>query len=49
MGGVLNEDTAGSDIPVDVRGDLLGLGINIPASIEQLVADVRGIQRSVRT
>ena len=49
MGGVLNEDTAGSDIPDDVRGDLLGLGINIPASIEQLVADVRGIQRSVRT
>lgn len=37
MGGVLNEDIEGSDIPVDVRGDLHGLGIQTPSSIEVLL------------
>ena len=35
MGGVLNEDIEGSDIPVDVRGDLHGMGIATPGSIDQ--------------
>lgn len=37
MGGVLNEDVAGSDVPVDVRADLARLGVETPASIEGLV------------
>jgi methylmalonyl-CoA mutase cobalamin-binding subunit len=43
MGGVLNEDIEGSDIPVDVRGDLHGMGIATPGSIDQLVDAVAGL------
>lgn len=37
MGGVLNEDVAGSDIPIDVRGDLNATGIETPGTIDRLV------------
>ena len=37
MGGVLNEDVAGSDIPIDVRGDLNASGIETPGTIDRLV------------
>ena len=43
MGGVLNEDIEGSDIPVDVRGDLHGMGVATPGSIDQLVDAVAGL------
>jgi methylmalonyl-CoA mutase cobalamin-binding domain/chain len=37
MGGVLNEDVQGSDIPIDVRGDLNATGIETPGTIDRLV------------
>lgn len=37
MGGVLNEDVVGADVPVDVREDLRRLGIGIPPSVDELV------------
>lgn len=37
MGGVLNEDVEGSEIPIDVRGDLNALGIETPGTIDRLV------------
>ena len=37
MGGVLNEDVAGSDIPVDVSADLNANGIATPGTIDRLV------------
>jgi methylmalonyl-CoA mutase cobalamin-binding subunit len=37
MGGVLNEDVEGADVPVDVRDDLRRLGVEIPASVDDLV------------
>ncbi|MFL5873902.1 MAG: cobalamin B12-binding domain-containing protein [Solirubrobacterales bacterium] len=37
MGGVLNEDVSGSDIPIDVRGDLNSSGIETPGTIDRLV------------
>jgi methylmalonyl-CoA mutase cobalamin-binding domain/chain len=37
MGGVLNEDVEGSDIPIDVRGDLNATGIETPGTIDGLV------------
>ena len=37
MGGVLNEDIEGSDVPVDVRDDLALMGIATPDSIDVLV------------
>jgi methylmalonyl-CoA mutase cobalamin-binding domain/chain len=37
MGGVLNEDVEGSDIPIDVRGDLNATGIETPGTIDRLV------------
>ena len=37
MGGVLNEDIEGSEIPVDVRADLVGLRVQPLATIEDLV------------
>ena len=37
MGGVLNEDVEGSDVPVDVRDDLRRLGVEIPPSVDDLV------------
>ncbi|MDP6772003.1 MAG: hypothetical protein QF704_14975, partial [Anaerolineales bacterium] len=37
MGGVLNEDVEGSDVPVDVRNHLHELGISTPESLEDLL------------
>lgn len=37
MGGVLNEDIPGSDIPVDVSADLNANGIGTPGTIDRLV------------
>jgi methylmalonyl-CoA mutase cobalamin-binding domain/chain len=37
MGGVLNEDVEGSEIPIDVRGDLNALGIETPGTIDRLI------------
>lgn len=37
MGGVLNEDIEGSDVPIDVRADLNEKGIETPGSIDRLV------------
>jgi len=34
---VLNEDVQGSDIPIDVRGDLNATGIETPGTIDRLV------------
>ena len=45
MGGVLNEDIDGSEIPVDVRGDLAKLDVLTPAGIEDLVDDIGGRDR----
>jgi len=40
MGGVLNEDVDGSDIPVDVREDLAKIGVRTPAGIEDLINEI---------
>ena len=40
MGGVLNEDIDGSDIPVDVREDLARIGVSTPSGIEQLIDEL---------
>jgi methylmalonyl-CoA mutase cobalamin-binding domain/chain len=37
MGGVLNEDVDGSEIPIDVSADLNANGIDTPGSIDRLV------------
>jgi methylmalonyl-CoA mutase cobalamin-binding domain/chain len=37
MGGVLNEDVEGSEVPIDVRADLNANGIETPGSIDRLV------------
>ncbi len=37
MGGVLNEDVDGSEIPIDVRADLNATGIETPGTIDALV------------
>jgi methylmalonyl-CoA mutase cobalamin-binding domain/chain len=37
MGGVLNEDVAGSDIPIDVSADLNATGIATPGTIDRLI------------
>jgi methylmalonyl-CoA mutase cobalamin-binding domain/chain len=37
MGGVLNEDVDGSEIPIDVRADLNANGIETPGTIDRLV------------
>src|SRR5215218_1794175 len=37
MGGVLNEDVAGSDVPIDVSTDLNANGIATPGTIDRLV------------
>ncbi len=42
MGGVLNEDIEGSEIPVDVRADLRALGITPMAAVEDLIAALTG-------
>ena len=41
MGGVLNEDIDGSEVPVDVRDDLRRLGIEIPDSIDALLESMK--------
>jgi methylmalonyl-CoA mutase cobalamin-binding subunit len=40
MGGVLNEDTAGSQIPLDVTSDLAGLGVRSLATVEELIGEL---------
>jgi hypothetical protein len=37
MGGVLNEDVEGSDIPVDVRAEVQQMGVLAPAGIAELI------------
>lgn len=37
MGGVLNEDIEGSDVPIDVSADLNATGIETPGTIDRLV------------
>jgi methylmalonyl-CoA mutase cobalamin-binding subunit len=37
MGGVLNEDVDGSDVPRDVSADLNATGIQTPGTIDRLV------------
>ena len=37
MGGVLNEDVEGSDIPLDVSADLNQIGIETPGTIDRLI------------
>lgn len=46
MGGVLNEDIEGSDIPVDVRDDLVALGVTPLAGIEELVAQLGDLRET---
>lgn len=46
MGGVLNEDMAGSEIPVDVRSDLVALGVTPLSDIESLVGILNQMQRA---
>ena len=41
MGGVLNEDVVGSDMPIDVRGDLSDMGIRIPDTIDELLESMK--------
>ncbi len=43
MGGVLNEDIEGSEVPVDVRRDLWDIGIRTPDSIDGLIAAMEEI------
>lgn len=44
MGGVLNEDVEGSDVPVDVRADLRRIGVEIPSSVDDLVVALRELR-----
>jgi hypothetical protein len=37
MGGVLNEDVDGSEIPIDVSADLNANGIETPGTIDRLI------------
>ena len=41
MGGVLNEDIEGSDVPVDVREHLHKIGIMTPDTVEALLGELR--------
>jgi methylmalonyl-CoA mutase cobalamin-binding domain/chain len=49
MGGVLNEDIDGSDIPVDVRADLARIGVSTPSDIEQLIDELGWHDRQTAT
>jgi methylmalonyl-CoA mutase cobalamin-binding domain/chain len=49
MGGVLNEDIDGSDIPVDVRADLARIGVSTPSDIEQLIDELGRYDRQTAT
>jgi methylmalonyl-CoA mutase cobalamin-binding domain/chain len=40
MGGVLNEDEEGSDIPVNVTGVLAEMGVLVPAGIDELIDEL---------
>jgi methylmalonyl-CoA mutase cobalamin-binding subunit len=44
MGGVLNEDIDGSDIPIDVRGDLSKLGVRLPDDIPALLDELAALE-----
>jgi methylmalonyl-CoA mutase cobalamin-binding subunit len=46
MGGVLNEDIEGSEIPVDVRADLVQLGVQPLATVEELISSLAGLAQS---
>ena len=46
MGGVLNEDVEGSDVPVDVRADLRRIGVEIPSSVDDLVVALRELRNA---
>jgi methylmalonyl-CoA mutase cobalamin-binding domain/chain len=37
MGGVMNEDMEGSDVPVDVRDDVRNMGVLVPEGIAELI------------
>jgi len=43
MGGVLNEDIEGSEIPVDVRADLAALGVAPLATVEELITALAAV------
>lgn len=47
MGGVLNEDVDGSEIPVDVSADLNASGIETPGTIDRLIDALVERRRSV--
>jgi methylmalonyl-CoA mutase cobalamin-binding domain/chain len=47
MGGVLNEDVEGSEIPIDVRADLNATGIETPGTIDGLVEALSDRRRGV--
>jgi methylmalonyl-CoA mutase cobalamin-binding domain/chain len=49
MGGVLNEDIDGSDIPVDVRDDLARIGVRTPPDIERLIDELGSHDRQPAT
>ncbi len=48
MGGVLNEDVEGSEVPVDVQADLIRLGVYIPGTVDELVAALRQLHTAER-
>ena len=45
MGGVLNEDIEGSEVPIDVRADLAEVGIRTPSSIDDMFEMMRASNR----
>lgn len=47
MGGVLNEDVEGSEIPIDVRADLHAIGIETPGTIDGLLDALIACRRGV--
>jgi methylmalonyl-CoA mutase cobalamin-binding domain/chain len=49
MGGVLNEDIDGSEIPVDVRADLARIGVSTPSDIERLIDELGRHDRQTAT
>jgi len=40
MGGLINENQDGSDVPVDVSKEVAALGVNCTNKAEQLVSDI---------
>ena len=45
MGGILNEDVEGSDIPVDVRDEVRQMGVLAPVDIAELIERLGGVVR----